>query len=67
MPEDRRLKYDSGMRLAAAGMFAEGRGYRAVATKLGLSPTTARKRHRAYASLGIEGLLVTGKKSRGCR
>ena len=64
MPEDLRLKYDGSMRRRAAEIFAEGRGYRAAATKLGLPPATVRKWHRTYVALGVEGLLVMGEKSR---
>lgn len=64
MSEDLRLRYDGGMRLMAAEMFAEGLGYHAAATKLALPPATVRKWHCTYVSLGIEGLLVMGKRSR---
>lgn len=67
MSEDLRLGYGGGMRRMAAEAFAEGRGYRAAAKRLGPPPTTVRKWHRTYVALGIEGLLVMGEKSRSYR
>ncbi len=49
MPEDLRLRYDSSMRRRASEMFSEGSGYHAVATNLGLPPTTVRKWHRTMS------------------
>lgn len=65
MSEDLRLRYDSSVRLRAAELFAAGHGYKATATRLGLIPGTVRQWHRTYVALGVEGLLVMGKKSRG--
>lgn len=67
MSNDLRFRYDESVRRMAAGMFAEGRGYRSAATRLGLPPSTVRKWHRAYVALGLEGLLVMGEKSRSYR
>lgn len=67
MPEDLRRKHDDDVRLAAAEIFAKGRGCRSAATELGLPPTTVRQRHHTYVSLGIEGLLAMGKEHRSYR
>ena len=67
MPEGLRPRYDGDMRRMAAAMFAEGRGYYATSTKLGLPPATVRQWHRTYVALGVEGLFVMGKKHRSYR
>lgn len=67
MSEDLRLGYDSSVRLRAAELFAAGRGYKATATQLGLIPETVRRRHRTHVTLGVEGPLVMGKKTKGYR
>ena len=64
MPEDLRLRYDASVRRRAAELFAEGRGYHAAATELGIPPTTVRKWHRTYIALGVGGLLAMGEKSK---
>ena len=64
MPGNLRVRYDIDLRRRAAEMFAEGRGYHATATELGLPPTTVRKWHRTYVALGVGGLSIMGKTHR---
>lgn len=67
MSVDLRLRYDESMRRRAAGLFAEGHGYRSAAIELELPPTTVRQWHRTFVAIGLEGLLAMGKKSRSYR
>ena len=64
MSVDLRLRHDENMRRRAAELFAEGYGFHAAATRLGLAASTVRKWRGTYVALGLEGLLAMGKKSR---
>lgn len=57
-----RIKYDKEARRKAAGMFADGCGYKTVARKLAAPLTTVRKWQATYRAVGLEGLLNMGKK-----
>ena len=60
MPIDLRCRHDRSLRERAAGLFAEGRGYKSVAKELGLPARTVRKWHATYRAVGREGLLDMG-------
>ncbi len=64
MSEKAKCKYDLAIRVRAAELFDKGYGHHAVATRLGLPPSTVEKWHHRYVVLGIEGLTNMGKKSK---
>ena len=54
--------YGPGVRSVAADMFEMGLGYKAVARRLGIPPSTVAKWQDTFRSVGREGLLDMGRK-----
>ena len=58
------IRHDADMRRAAVDLFEKGAGYWTAATALSLPPTTVRKWHRTYISIGEEALFSMGSTHR---